>query len=251
MLAMLLASGPWKPEWWLEKAGGSAFFVITAIIFAESGLFFGFFLPGDSLLFLAGFLTSTGAHEFVAPGESGEALAPVVAGFPDLWVMLPVFFLAAVLGDQVGYVFGQRVGPSMFTREDSRLFRQSHVTKAHDFLEKHGPKTILLARFVPIVRTFAPIVAGVGAMRYRTFLTYNLIGAFFWAVGVTTLGHFLGNIGFVRDNIEIAILGVVALSLMPVAYEMNKSRRHKAAAAAAAAAGAGAPAAGHEPSIEA
>lgn len=226
MLATILASGPWKPEFWLEKAGGSAFFVITAIIFAESGLFFGFFLPGDSLLFLAGFLTSSGAHDFVAAGQPGAALAPVVDGFPPLLVMLPVFFAAAFLGDQVGYVFGQRVGPALFTREDSRLFRQSHVTKAHDFLEHHGPKTVLLARFVPIVRTFAPIVAGVGGMRYRTFLIYNLLGAFFWAVGVTTLGHFLGNIGFVRDNIEIAILGIVAISLMPVAIEVIRNRRH-------------------------
>ena len=243
-LSTILASGPWKPEFWLEKAGGSAFWVITAIIFAESGLFFGFFLPGDSLLFLSGFLTSSGAHEFVAVGQPGEALAPVVEGFPSIWLMLPVFFAAAVLGDQVGYVFGQRVGPAMFTREDSRLFRQSHVTKAHDFLERYGPKTILLARFVPIVRTFAPIVAGVGGMRYRTFITYNLIGAFFWAVGVTLLGHFLGNVGFVRDNIEIAILGVVALSLTPVAWEVLKSRRHKAAEADA-------PAADGEPVIEA
>ena len=227
MLAMLLASGPWKPEWWLEKAGGSAFFVITAIIFAESGLFFGFFLPGDSLLFLAGFLTSTGAHEFVAPGQSGEALAPVVAGFPDLWVMLPVFFLAAVLGDQVGYVFGQRVGPSMFTREDSRLFRQSHVTKAHDFLEKHGPKTILLARFVPIVRTFAPIVAGVSRMQYRTFVTFNLIGGALWAVGITLLGYFLGQVEFIERNLEVAILAVVAISVLPIVIELLKARRER------------------------
>ena len=231
MLATILASGPWKPEFWLEKAGGSAFLVITAIIFAESGLFFGFFLPGDSLLFLSGFLTSSGAHDFVAAGQPGAALAPVVDGFPPLLVMLPVFFVAAALGDQVGYLFGKKVGPALFTRNDSRLFRQSHVTKAHDFLDHHGPKTVLIARFIPIVRTFAPIVAGVGGMRYRTFLTYNLLGAFFWAVGVTTLGHFLGNIGFVRDNIEIAILGVVALSLMPVAIEMIRNRKHQTAAA--------------------
>ncbi len=231
MLATILASGPWKPEFWLEKAGGSAFLVITAIIFAESGLFFGFFLPGDSLLFLSGFLTSSGAHDFVAAGQPGAALAPVVDGFPPLLVMLSVFFVAAALGDQVGYLFGKKVGPALFTRNDSRLFRQSHVTKAHDFLEHHGPKTVLIARFIPIVRTFAPIVAGVGGMRYRTFLTYNLLGAFFWAVGVTTLGHFLGNIGFVRDNIEIAILGVVALSLMPVAIEMIRNRKHQTTAA--------------------
>jgi len=224
----VLASSPLKPEWWLEKAGASAAWVVAAIIFAESGLFFGFFLPGDSLLFLTGFLTSSGAQAYVAPGAPGHALAPVVNGTPSLAIILPVFFLAAVLGDQVGYVFGKYVGPAIFTREDSRLFKQSYVTKAHDFLERYGPKTILMARFIPIVRTFAPIVAGVGGMRYRTFLTYNVIGAALWAVGVTMLGHFMGNIAVVRDHIEIAIIGVVLLSLSPVAIEILRDRRHKA-----------------------
>lgn len=233
MLAALhvLAAAPWSPEFWLEMAGGSAFYVIAAIIFAESGLFFGFFLPGDSLLFLSGFLTSSGAHAYVAAGEPGAALAPVVDGFPPLLVMLPVFFIAAALGDQVGYLFGSRVGPNLFTREDSKLFKQSHVMKAHGFLEHHGPKTVIMARFIPIVRTFAPIVAGVGRMRYRTFVTYNLIGAFLWAVGITTLGHFLGNIEFVRDHIEIAVLGVIAISLLPVVIEVLRTRRSATRAA--------------------
>ena len=198
--ARVLALGPsfMQPDFWLEKAGRHAVWAIVAIIFAESGLFFGFFLPGDSLLFMAGFLTSSGAHHFVEVGAAG---------------------------DQVGYWFGKRVGPALFTRDDSRLFKQSHVRKAHDFLEKYGPKTILLARFVPIVRTFAPIVAGVGEMKYRTFITYNLIGALIWSVGVTLLGHFLGNIGFVRDNIEFAIIGIVLLSLTPVFVELVKHRR--------------------------
>ncbi len=229
MLASLLATGPWKPEFWLEKAGASAAWVIVAIIFAESGLLIGFFLPGDSLLFMAGFLTSQGAAEFVAPGAAGEALAPVVDGMPHLAVLLPLLFLAAFLGDQVGYLFGKKVGPAIFTREDSRFFKQSHVTKAHDFLERYGPKTIFLARFVPIVRTFAPIVAGVGQMRYRTFVTYNLIGAFVWAVGVTTLGHFLGNVEFIRDNIEYTIIVIVVLSLTPVFIELYRARKHGAA----------------------
>ena len=227
MLARMLATAPWKPEFWLEKAGGSAAYVVTAIIFAESGLFFGFFLPGDSLLFLSGFLTSSGAQDYVAVGEPGYALRHVVDGMPSLAILLPMFFLAAVLGDQVGYQFGKRVGPALFTREDSRLFKQSHVTKAHDFLEKYGPKTVLIARFVPIVRTFAPIVAGVGGMRYRTFVIYNFIGAFVWAVGLTTLGAVLGNVGFIRDHIEIAILGIVFLSLLPVFIELYRSRKHK------------------------
>lgn len=227
LFARILASGPWKPEFWLEKAGSSAAWVIAAIIFAESGLFFGFFLPGDSLLFLAGFLTSAGAEDFVQT-SAGTALAPVVEHMPSIWVLLPLFFVAAVLGDQVGYWFGKKVGPALFTREDSRLFKQSHVRKAHDFLEKYGPKTIFLARFVPIVRTFAPIVAGVGGMRYRTFLKWNVLGAFAWAVGVTLLGHVLGNVDIVREHIEIAILGIVAISLTPVFIELYRSRKHRA-----------------------
>ncbi|QXC60407.1 VTT domain-containing protein [Aquihabitans sp. G128] len=226
-LSLLAASAPWKPEFWLEKAGGSAAYVVTAIIFAESGLFFGFFLPGDSLLFLSGFLTSGGAHDYVQLGQPGHALAPVVDGMPHLFVLLPMFFLAAVLGDQVGYQFGKRVGPALFTREDSRLFKQSHVTKAHDFLEKYGPKTVLIARFVPIVRTFAPIVAGVGGMKYRTFVIYNFVGALIWAVGLTTLGAVLGEVGFIRDHIEIAVLGIVFLSILPVLIELYRSRKHQ------------------------
>lgn len=225
---LIAASAPWKPEFWLEKAGTSAPFVVTAIIFAESGLFFGFFLPGDSLLFLSGFLTSTGAQDYVMQGEPGYPLRFVVEGMWNIWVLLPVLFVAAVAGDQVGYQFGKRVGPALFTREDSRVFKQSHVVKAHDFLERYGPKTVMIARFVPIVRTFAPIVAGVGQMRYRTFLVYNVIGGFCWAVGVTTLGHFLGNVQLVRDHIEIAILAIVFLSILPVAIELYRAHKHRA-----------------------
>ncbi len=225
VLGRILAIGPsfMQPEFWVEKAGKSAVYVVTAIIFAESGLFFGFFLPGDSLLFMMGFLTSSGAADFAA--ENG--LTEAVSALPPLPVLLVVFFLAAVAGDQVGYLFGRKVGPALFSRPDSRLFKQAHVTKAHAFLEKHGPKTIFLARFVPIVRTFAPIVAGVGKMRYRTFITYNLVGGFVWAVGVTSLGHFLGNVSIVRENIEYTIILVVLLSLTPVFIEVIKSRRHR------------------------
>ncbi len=213
-----------QPEFWLRKAGSSVFFVVVAIIFAESGLFFGFFLPGDSLLFLVGFLTSDGAAEFA---RDTPGLIDAVDALPPLPVLLVAFFVAAVAGDQVGYVFGRKVGPALFSRPDSRLFKQAHVTKAHAFLEKHGPKTIFLARFVPIVRTFAPILAGVGKMQYRTFITYNLVGGFVWAVGVTSLGHFLGNVSFVRENIEYTIIGVVFLSLIPVFVEVYRSRRHR------------------------
>lgn len=223
MLAWVLASSPIKPEWWLEKAGASAIWVVTAIIFAESGLFFGFFLPGDSLLFLTGFLTSSAAHDFAVQ----NGLTAVTDNIPPLPVIAIILFVAAVAGDQVGYVFGRKVGPSLFTRENSRFFKQEYVSKAHLFLEKNGPKTIFLARFVPIVRTFAPIVAGVGRMKYRTFVTYNVIGAFIWAVGITCLGHFLGNVEFIRNNIEYTIVAVILISLIPVFIEVYRGRKHR------------------------
>lgn len=206
MHALTLAVLGLDPQKMLEKGG---LLVLGLIVFAESGLLIGFFLPGDSLLFIAGFLSSD------AGGNSLPALP---------WVLL-VAFVAAVVGDQVGYLFGARVGPALFKRPDGRIFKQANVQKANAFFEKHGAKTIVLARFVPIVRTFAPIVAGVGAMRYRTFVIYNLLGGFLWAVGVTTLGYFLGEIDFVKNNIEIAIIAIVALSLLPVAYELWKHRR--------------------------
>ena len=194
------------PQTLLEK-GGLALF--AAIIFAESGLLIGFFLPGDSLLFIAGFLSSS----------AGDNVMPALP-----WVLLTAF-AAAVVGDQVGYLFGKKVGPSLFTRPDSRIFRQANVAKAHQFFERHGPRTIVFARFVPIVRTFAPIVAGVGAMRYRTFVMFNLIGGLLWAVGITTLGYFLGEVDVVKNHIELAIVAIVALSLLPVGLELVKHRR--------------------------
>jgi membrane-associated protein len=181
------------------------------IVFAESGLFFGFFLPGDSLLFTAGLFAAQ--------------------GILNLPLILIGCFVAAVAGDQVGYVFGQRVGPALFRRPDSRLFKQEYVTRAQAFFEKHGPKTIVLARFVPIVRTFAPILAGVGSMRYRTFVSYNLIGGFLWAVGVTLLGYGLGELVPDIDAYLLPIIAVIiAISLMPVFFEWWRRRRESARA---------------------
>ena len=195
-----------NPQDLLEKGG---LLVLSLIIFAESGLFFGFFLPGDSLLFIAGFLSSSAGGNVLPP-------LPIVA---------LCAFVAAVAGDQVGYWFGRKVGPALFSRPNSRLFKQEHVQRAHAFFERYGAKTILMARFVPIVRTFAPIVAGVSNMKYRTFTIYNLIGGALWTVGLTTLGYFLGQIDVVKENIELAVLAVVALSLTPVAIELIKHRR--------------------------
>jgi membrane-associated protein len=171
---------------------------LFAIIFAESGLFFGFFLPGDSLLFTAGFLASR--------PDSGFSLPVLLIGC----------FIAAVLGDNVGYTFGRRVGRRLFQREDSVLFHKKHILRAQAFYEKHGAKTIVLARFVPIVRTFAPIVAGVGEMHYRTFVTYNLVGGLLWAVGITVAGYFLGNaIPDVDKYLLPIIVLIIFVSVLP------------------------------------
>ena len=181
------------------------------IVFAESGLLFGFFFPGDSLLFTAGLFAAQGTL--------------------SLPLILVGCFIAAVAGDQVGYVFGQRVGPALFKRPDSRLFKQEYVERARAFFEKHGPKTIVLARFVPIVRTFAPILAGVGRMQYRTFVSYNLIGGFLWAVGVTLLGYWLGNLIPDVDAYLLPIVAlIIALSFVPIGMEWLKRRRESAKA---------------------
>jgi membrane-associated protein len=193
-------------ESWLT-AGGLA--LLAAIVFAETGLLVGFFLPGDSLLFIAGFLSSAAGGHILPP-------LPVTA--------FVVFFFAA-LGDQVGYVIGRRIGPSLFSRPERRLFNPANALRAKDFFERRGPRSIVLARFVPIVRTFVPVVAGVGEMRYRTFLTYNLIGAALWGVGITTLGYYLGEVDIVKHNLEIAAIMIVTVSLIPVGIEIHRSRR--------------------------
>ena len=208
---VLAAGGILDPEHLIETVG---LFGIFAVVFAESGLLVGFFLPGDSLLFTAGFLAS-------GPASVDESL------HLPLLPLLVGCFAAAVIGDQVGYYFGRRVGPALFNRPDSRFFKHENVDKAQAFFDKYGAKTILLARFVPIVRTFAPIVAGVSRMQYRTFVTFNVVGGALWAIGVTLLGYFLGQVEFVEQNLEIAILTVVAISLVPIALELLKARREK------------------------
>lgn len=204
-------------ESWIES-GGLA--ILATIVFAESGLLVGFFLPGDSLLFIAGFLTSSA-------GPAALSVKP--DSLPSLPLVAIVVVLAAIIGDQVGYMFGRKVGPGLFQREESRLFKPSHVSKARSFMDKHGSKTIVMARFVPIVRTFAPIVAGVSNMQYRTFVTYNIVGGFVWGAGLTTLGHYLGDIAWVKDNIEIASLVIVFISVLPMIIEFARHRRQNPA----------------------
>jgi membrane-associated protein len=178
---------------------------LLLVVFAESGLLVGFFLPGDSLLFTAGVFAARGDLNF-----------PVIA---------VGCFVAAVAGDQVGYAFGARVGPALFRRPDSRFFKREYVEKAQSYFERYGSKTIVLARFVPIVRTFAPIVAGVGSMPYRTFVTYNVLGGLLWAVGVTSLGYGLGNAIDIDKYLLPVIAGIVALSILPVVIEVRRERR--------------------------
>ena len=194
-------------EQWLDK-GGLA--LASLIIFAETGLLVGFFLPGDSLLFLAGFLAS---------GPKG------LPHLPSIWLVVPVLAIAAFVGNQVGYMIGRRFGPSVFDRPDSRWFSQRNVTRTHEFFELYGTKALVLARFVPIVRTFVPVMAGVGKMDARTFMGANAIGAVIWAGGVTTLGYFLGQVDVIKNNIELAAVAVVAVSLIPVGIELVRHRR--------------------------
>jgi membrane-associated protein len=187
---------------------------ILAIIFAESGLLFGFFLPGDSLLFTAGLFASPGNH----PTASGIHL--------NLAVLLVGCFVAAVAGAQTGYLIGRRVGPTLFRRPDSRFFRHEHVERAERFFEEHGSKTIVLSRFVPIVRTFATVVAGVGRMDARMFFVTNVIGGLLWSVGVTLLGYGLGSSVPNIDRYLLPIIAVILLvSFAPVARELLRARR--------------------------
>jgi membrane-associated protein len=179
---------------------------IFLIVFAESGLLIGFFLPGDSLLFTAGFLAST--------------------GFFDIRVLIVLIVIAAIAGDQVGYIFGRRVGPSIFKREDSLLFHKEHLLRAQAYYEKHGGKTIILARFIPIVRTFAPIVAGVGNMKYGRFVFFNVIGGLIWGVGVTLAGYFLGQIIPDIDRYLLPIIALIILaSVAPPAWHFWKDNK--------------------------
>lgn len=194
-------------EGWLKSGG---LILLGLMVFAESGMLIGFFLPGDSLLFIAGFLASD---------AGGNVLPPVP------WVIITVV-ATAIIGDQVGYAIGRRLGPRLFNRSNSRLLKPEYIEKTQAFMDRHGPKTVVLARFVPIVRAFVAVVAGAGNMKYRTYVTYNVLGGLLWGVGVTILGFFLGSHKVVKDNIEITLIIVVALSLLPVAVEVLRHRRN-------------------------
>ncbi|MET4003435.1 membrane-associated protein [Arthrobacter psychrochitiniphilus] len=180
--------------------------IACAIIFAETGLLVGFFLPGDSLLFTAGLLVSTG-------------------GMPvNIWVLMGMLIVSGFLGNQLGYYIGYKAGPAIFNKPESKLFKRQHVESAHAFFEKHGGKALILARFVPIVRTFVPVIVGVAKMDMRKFLIFNAIGAVAWAGGVTYLGYVLGdNFPWVQKNLDIIFIGIVALSVIPIGIEFIKA----------------------------
>jgi membrane-associated protein len=178
---------------------------LFAAVFFESGVFFGFFLPGSSMLFTAGLLATQGLF--------------------NIWILIPLLTLAAVLGDSAGYWFGNRVGVSLFFKKDSRFFKHEYLERAKDFYEKHGVQAVILARFIPIVRTFAPIIAGIANMRYRTFLAYNVVGGFLWAAGVAFLGYFLGRrIPFITGYITPIALIIIIVSLIPILWELRKPK---------------------------
>jgi membrane-associated protein len=179
---------------------------IMAVLFAECGLLVGFFLPGDSLLFTAGLLAA------------GGLIAP-------LWVLLLLLPIAAVAGNLVGYWIGRKAGPAVFNRPDSRLFKAEYVERSHDFFERNGTRAIILARFVPVVRTFATVMAGASRMDFRRYVVHSVIGGIAWAAGVTLLGFWLGQVAVVRDHVELFIVGIVAISLIPVVVEVVRGRR--------------------------
>lgn len=179
---------------------------IFAIAFAESGLFFGFFLPGDSLLFTAGLLASQ--------------------GYLNIWLVVIGISIAAILGDNVGYAFGRNVGPKIFKREDSRFFHKDNLIRAERFYQQHGPLTIVLARFMPFIRTFAPIVAGVGKMRYKTFLLYNIAGGLLWSFSLPLAGYYLTKlIPGIESYITYVILLIVVLSVLPPTIHWLKTNK--------------------------
>jgi len=200
------------PEWLdpqslLESFGPWALLAILAIVFAECGLLVGFFLPGDSLLFAAGIL--------------------VASGFIDtpIWLVCLLITVAAVAGNLTGYWIGYKFGPAVFNREESRFFRREYVERTKHFFDRYGARAIVLARFVPIVRTFITAMAGAARMRYRQFAIYTVVGGVLWGFGVTLLGYYLGNIAFIKNNIEYILIAVVLLSVVPIYYELRRARR--------------------------
>jgi membrane-associated protein len=201
------------PEVILRGMGGWALAVLCLIIFAECGLLVGFFLPGDSLLFVAGLFVAKGTIE------------------TPLWLVCVLVTVCAFVGNMCGYWIGSKAGPALFSKPDSKLFKREHVAKTHEFFERYGARAIIMARFVPIVRTFITATAGVGRMDAKKFFTYSAIGALFWASGVTVLGYFLGGVAFIEKNIDAIAILIALISVIPIVVEVVKARREKKQAA--------------------
>ncbi len=191
----------------LYMLGPLAVLLVMAVVFTETGLLLGFFLPGDSLLFLAGALVAS--HVIAVP----------------VWMLGLGVFAAAVAGDQLGYLIGRRYGPMVFSRPESRLFRRENAVRAQAFFAKRGALAVILGRFVPVVRTFVPVVAGVGKMPRRAFTALNLVGAFLWAVGIVTVGFYFGGITFVAAHIELITIAIASVSIVPATIEVLRRRR--------------------------
>jgi membrane-associated protein len=207
----VLALGPqWlDPSYLISALGPFVLVGLCLIIFAECGLLVGFFLPGDSLLFTAGLFVASGAIS------------------TPLWLVCTLLVVSALLGNVSGYWIGRAAGPAIFDRPNSRLLKPEHVERTHAFFERYGNRAIVLGRFVPIVRTFITVMAGVGKMEPKRYLTYSVIGGVAWAAGVTLLGYLLGGFTFVRGHIELMLIAVVVLSLIPLAVEFLRARRER------------------------
>lgn len=185
--------------------GPLTYIILFLIVFAETGLVVTPFLPGDSLLFIVGTLSGS--------------------GFLNIWVSYITLLVAAILGDTVNYWVGHKIGPKVFNKENSKIFKKEYLEKTREFYEKHGGKTIILARFLPIIRTFAPFVAGVGKMNYSTFLFYNVVGAFIWVTSLTFAGYFFGGLEVIKNNFEYAVIGIILISLIPMVIEYVKYKK--------------------------
>lgn len=211
------------PTTLIERFGAYALIGVVIVVFIETGLFFPF-LPGDSLLFTAGALVAQDELHF------------------PLWLLCLLVVVAAFAGDQNAYWIGRRVGPRLFNRPDSRFFKREHIEETHRYFERYGGATVIIARFIPIVRTYSAASAGIGRMHYAKFAAYDLVGAVLWGCGVTLLGYALGQNEFVKQNIEFLLVGIIAVSLLPVVFAALKARKQRAAVASLAAKGSGAPA---------
>ena len=193
----------------LETIGPLGLLVVCLIVFAETGLLVGFFLPGDSMLFLVGLNLATIWQEI------------------PIWLACLLISLSGFAGDQTGYWIGRRVGPAVFNRPKSKFFNAKNVARAHKFFETYGSKAVILAHFVPIMRTFIPVAAGVGKLSWRKFTTYNVIGVILWGTGVTLVGYFLGTVPFVNEHVELVTLSFIAISFIPIGLELLKALRNK------------------------